>query len=417
MSERVTIALQDLDRAASVARTLKDGDALGALCYDVLGRQAEGRGLFSGSKFVNGRANAHGVNQARADTPLGNLLPLLKRGPESDLERALVAALFMRGFAGAVAARPAERKALCERHAAHCDWLELSSPYRVLPLLDLMLEPDLASDVLRELGQLVLREDDKTVVPAVRARNAGRISALSQSSLPAARAALDQIKNEAQDSWSVVMASVALGRTSTPPARDRSVELRGRPGRFPRGALRSLLRWVSGWALLIWIARVVLLAVGFRREAEVALYGNVLRVRVQTSLLGRLARSSEQVHALSALRSAKRAARYPSLPLVLGAICFALGVLLGGLFAFDAARVGDRALWLGAAAFALGGSALDLLFEVVIPGHRGRVVLDVDMGRGQGVRLAGVTIDEADQFLSELAQTVSIVQGGRRGVA
>jgi hypothetical protein len=287
-----------------------------------------------------------------------------------------------------------------------------------MPLLELMLEPDLASDVLREIGQLVLREDEKTPAPAARARNAGRISALSQSSLPAARAALDAIKTEAQDGFSAVMASAALGRsTSTPPARDKSCELRGTLGRFPRGALRSLLRWASGYGLLAWAGRVVLRAVGFRREIELALYGNVLRVRVHTSLLGRLARTSEQVHALSALRSAKRAARYPSLPLVLGAICFALGVLLGGLFAFDAARVGDRALWLGAAAFALGGSALDLLFEVVIPGHRGRVVLDVDMGRGQGVRLGGVSIEDADRFLNELAQTLSIVQGARRGVA
>jgi hypothetical protein len=39
------------------------------------------------------------------------------------------------------------------------------------------------------------------------------------------------------------------------------------------------------------------------------------------------------------------------------------------------------------------------------------------MGRGQGVRLGGVSIEDADRFLNELAQTLSIVQGARRGVA
>ena len=161
--------------------------------------------------------------------------------------------------------------------------------------------------------------------------------------------------------------------------------------------------------------RVVLLAFGYHREADVALAGGALRVRSRTSVLGRVARSSEQVHALSSVRSAQRAARYASLPLVLGAGFFALGVLLGGLFAFDAARVGDRALWLAAAAFVLAGSGLDLLLEVIVPGSRGRVVLDLDLGRGQGVRLAGVPIEEADRFLNELANTLSI--GHRAGAS
>ena len=417
MSERVTIALADLDRVASVARTLSRGDALAALCYEVLGRQAEGHTLFSGAKFVGGRAHVHGVTNANADTPFGNLLSLLKRGPESDLERALIAALFMRGFGEQVAQHEDERKALCAKQAVHCDWLELSSPYRVMPLLDIMLDPDLAGDVLLELGALVLQEDDKAGLPAARARNAGRIGALSQSSLPASRTALECIKTRAQDSFSVALASLALGRTSSPPMRERGCEVHGELARFPRGFARSVLRWVSGWALVLWTARVVLLAVGFRRDAEVALQTGSVRVRVHTSLLGRLARSREQVHALSAVRSAKRAARYPSLPLVLGVLCFAAGMLLGGLFAFDAARVGDHTLWFAAAAFVLAGSGLDLLFEVAIPGHSGRVMLDVDFDSGQGIRLSGVSIEDADRFLNELAQALSIVQLGRRGVA
>jgi hypothetical protein len=133
-------------------------------------------------------------------------------------------------------------------------------------------------------------------------------------------------------------------------------------------------------------------------------------------VLGRVVRSSEQVHAVTIVRSAGRAARYPSLPLVLGAFFFALGIVLGGLFALDAARVGDRVLWFAAAAFVLTGSGLDLLFEVVLPGRRGTVVLDVDFGSPHGVRLTGVPLADADHFLNELSQCL-VTQGGRRAVA
>jgi hypothetical protein len=414
MSERIPVVLQDLDRAASVARTLEHADALGALCLDVLGRQAEGRSLYAGAKFIKGRAKEHGVTRGEAETPLGNLLEMLERGPQSNLERALVAALFLRGFGSEVRARPEQRKALCEKLAVHCDWLELHSPYRVLPLVEPMLDPDVADDVLRALGALVLGDDAPGNEAAARARNAGRISVLSQSSSSAARAALERIAAEAQDNWSAALAMLALGKPSVRPP--HACEVHGRAGVFPRGPLRSFARWASGYALLSWAFRVVTSAVGYRSEIDLVLRGSAITARQSITLLGRVVRSSEQVHAVAIVRSAGRAARYPSLPLVLGAFCFALGIVLGGLFALDAARVGDSVLWFAAAAFMLTGSGLDLLLEVVLPGSRGRVVLDLDFGPPHGVRLTGVPLAEADHFLNELSQCL-VTQGGRRAVA
>src|SRR5262249_51816941 len=151
--------------------------------------------------------------------------------------------------------------------------------------------------------------------------------ALSQSNVPAARAALERVAADAQDAWSSALAMLALGKPSVRPP--HACEVRGRAGVFPRGPLRSFVRWASGLALLAWAFSVVTAAVGYRREIELVLRGSAIQARQSTTLLGRVVRSSEQVHAVAGVRSAGRAARYPGLPLVFGAFCFALGIVLG----------------------------------------------------------------------------------------
>ena len=87
------------------------------------------------------------------------------------------------------------------------------------------------------------------------------------------------------------------------------------------------------------------------------------------------------------------------------------------MFAFDAARTGDRALWMIAASLWLGGSGLDLVLEALVPGARGRVVLDLDLGRPHRLRVSGVSLEDADRFLQELSRRLSRAEGGRRAVA
>ncbi len=414
MNERPAIDLGELQKAAAVTRTLEHGDALAELCYDLLGRQAEGQRLFSGEKFVKGRAKAHGVQRDSAETPLGNLLTVLERGPESPAQWALVAALFVRGFDRAVHAQREQRAALCAKLAAHADWLELCSPYRVLPLFDELLEPELAGEVHAALGALVLRDDGERD-PETRARNAGRIAALAEARSPGARASLQRIESQACDVYSSTLAALALGKLAG--AEARPCVVRGRLRRFPPGPFLRALRWLSGYALLSWALRSLLAGLGYAREAEVELGGDAIRLRGTTFVLGRKVHSVEQVHPLLRLRSARRATRFPSLYFLLGASCFALGVLFGGVFAFDAARTGDRALWLIAAALVLAGSGLDLVLDVLIPGGQGRVALDLDLGRPHRTRVSGIAVEEADRFLQELSRRLTRPEGARRAVA
>lgn len=412
MNERLNVTGEELERAVAAVRTLQHGEPLCALCYDVLSRQAEGKAMFAGKKYIAGRAKVHGVARDATQTPFGDLLIALERGPESSMQWALLAALFVRGFEQAVRAESAGSKALVASFAAHSDWLELSSPYRVFPLLDGLLMPELAAQVYAEVAALVLRDDDKDSEPETRARNAGRIAGLAEARSASARTALERIETSVQDGFSRTLAAFALGKTrvasdSVPP----ETHVRGRLQHPPRAPWLAFIGWLSGWALVVWALRLVFAAVGYFTEIEADFGGEAVRVRRTTFLLGRTMQRTEQVYPLLRLCAAQRAARFPTLHFVLGAFCLALGVVLGGVFAFDAARTGDRTLWLIAAALLLSGSGLDLALEVVIPGSRSRVTLDLDFGRPHRLCIGGVAIEEADGLLKQLWRRLSRIQG------
>ncbi len=407
----------ELERAASVAPALAQADKLASLVYELLGRQAEGRSLFSGEKFIAGRAEEHGVEREAAETPLGDVLAMLERGPESAMQWALLSALYVRGFAQAVQARPGERKALCAKLAQHCDWFELDSPYRVLALIETLLEPELAGEVHAAIAELVLRDGaaSESVDAALRARNAGRIAALGVARTAAARTGLERIEASARDPFSSALAAVALGRAPRMP--EPSCRVRGRAGAFPHGPGVALLFWISGLALLRWVSRLLLGALGYRRDVEVELCGDAVRLRTTAHLLGRELHSAEQVHPIAKMQFARRATRYPGLYLGLGAFCFALGVFGGGVFAFDGLRLGDGTLLWISSLLLLAGVGLDLALDVLVPGKHGRVALDLALEREQRVRIVDVPLADADALLAALSRRIAGAAEVSRGVA
>jgi hypothetical protein len=407
----------ELERAASIAPALADAEKLAALVYDVLCRQAEGRSLFAGEQFIAGRAEHHTVAREAAETPVGNVLAMLERGPDSAMQWALLSALFVRGFKAAVQARPDERKALCAKLAAHCDFFELDSPYRVLALTEALLEPELAADVHEALAELVVRDASAAGGGEIsgRARNAGRIAALGAAQGAAARKGLLRIEGSAIDAYSRALAAVALGRVPALP--EPICRVRGRAGAFPQAGVAAVFSWLSGFALLRWAVRLVLRAVDYACEVEVELCGDALRLRTTVRLLGRTVRTTEQVHPIARLHFARRACRYPSLYLVLGAFSFAIGLLFGGVFAFDALRLGDGPLLLIALILLACGIGLDLFFDVLQPGRQAYVALDLDLERRQRVRIVDVPLEDADAMLGALSRRIAGAQEATRAVA
>ncbi|HEY8430885.1 MAG TPA: hypothetical protein VIL20_21045, partial [Sandaracinaceae bacterium] len=333
---------------------------------------------------------------------------ILERGAQSALERALVAAFAVRGLGDALAG-DAEKDARDRvfRFVRHADWLEVCTAHRVYAFVDALLEPELAARVWRELAQAMVdeaasRDGD---LPRTRARNAARATALADSGSEAARAALREVvRSVALDEPTRLLASTLLGDGRDEPAiRPR---LSGTMGRAPGRGSIEVLRWLSGWAILAWIARALAFVLGLRRSVEVRLSAGALEVRTKVSLLGRVVRESDETWRLEALEGAGRHVRYPAIHLLVGALALSFGVLFGGLVLFDGARSGELVLLMLASAIVLVGAGLDLALDVLVPGRRGRIAVDLRARSRRPLRLTRVPIDEADAFLRALQKVV-----------
>lgn len=393
--------------AAKLATEIREhahGDALGALALDVLSRQAEGKLLFAGRDFVEKRAAEHRVTREHAQTSAGNLLGVLERGPETPTERATVIAFAVHGFGERLASSAVEdAPSQLARFVRHADWLELATPYSVLPFVDAVLPADRAARVWAEVAQAIVDDagQDGGSHPQVRARNAARLSALASSGSDAARTGLAAVtETTAIDAATRAIATSLRGGERSAGA----ATIRGRVARSSGSGVLSILRWMSGWALAAWALRGIGSLLGVRREAEMTLGARGIEVREERFVLGRKVGESVSTVAMGSILEAGRAVRYPSLHLLLGVIALSFGLLFGGLVLFDGARSGELTLMLAGAALALGGAGLDLALDVLGPGRRARVTVDLAVHRGRVLHIDRVRLEDADRFLGALRE-------------
>jgi len=393
---------REAQRAVEVARAHPARAKLAGLCFELLSRQAEGRTRLSGKKLVRGRAKERDLDESEAESEGGNVVRILTRGPDTPLEHALVAAFAVCGLGDAAENAEGEaRDELLSRFARHLEWLETSTQYRVAPLLEPLLSSSLVEAVYERVARAVERDDAEPATPALRALQAARLSMLGDASVQGARVALRRALDAVDDPLTRATAAAALGVSTPPPAAAPTV--RGRPGRVPAARPLALLRWLSGWALACWLGRVLGQLVGLRRSSELELGERALTLRHSTTLLGREVRRSEELHPLDRLEDARRRVRYPALPMLLGVVCFAVGLLAGGWMMADGLRAGYGPLIGLAAAVLLLGAGLDLALDVLAAGRRGQVILEVRVGR-QRLSLSGVPLQDADALLAELAR-------------
>ncbi|MFW5925395.1 MAG: hypothetical protein ACOC9O_02300 [Myxococcota bacterium] len=404
LAPRASIAPDEVKRASELARSHPHRSALSALAFDVLSRQGQARMAFTGREFLETRAAEHGVERAMADTEGGNLLTLLERGPQTEGERALIAAFAAEGLRTKLDGADAEgRSAVVARFTAHADWLLGSSPFVLYPFVEASLTEGQRADLWAALADAVLGDDQPT--PQARSRNASRLTVLSEATDEAAADALRRVAAEASDGAVVSLARALTGESPPEPdAAEGPLRLHGRVGRAPATSARDALRIASGVAALQWLARAVGGLVGLTREAEVALVPGGVRVHRRTRLLGRTLRESDETYAMAAVAGAGRTVRYPALHLLVGLIALAVGVGLGGLWLFEGLATGETFLLLAAAGAILVGGGLDLALHVLVPGRRGQVAVDLRVLSGKNVRLVRVAREEADRFLDALSR-------------
>jgi hypothetical protein len=439
MSDSLAPTAADVERVVDIVKNHEHKAELAALVFDLISRQAEGRVLFTGDRFVAARAEEHKVDAKMAETPLGNVLGLLERGPTTRMDWALLSALHVRGFEAAWTARGVEERAeLVARFATHADWLETATSHRPLSFARELLPEELAGELWTRLGAQVL-SDDATPTSAGRARNALRLSALaavvnaSSAGAASARAALERIKAEANDGWSRALTNIALLNEAPQPAAEapaaveapaateapgtaaRSsvddplvpIRIAGVVARAPAMQWWTPLRWLSGFAVVRWLIAGFATLLGVRRHVFVELQGEALSVRIATRWLGRTVRTSDVVHGLDHVASVRRVARYASLHLLVGVTLFAAGVLVGGFLLGDGIRSHDKTLLLAGAGLVLGGAVLDLAFSVLVPATARRVRIELDFGTHGRLDVAGVPAADADRLMHSLLEHVA----------
>jgi len=391
----------DVGIAEAEVRSHAHASKLAALALDVLSRQAEGRLLFAGRDFVDARAGEYGVERDDAATAGGNLLGILERGPATPFEHALVAAFAVAGFGDRMhLASPEERAGIAARFVRHADFLETATPYAVYPFVVGLLRSDTVAEVRVALEEALLTADragDES--PRARSVAAARLTALGAAG---GGESLLRIASRATDPAVRALANL-LGGGATGHEAEAVATLAGRAGRAPNDSLRTLVRVVTGLALLGWVARTVGFLVGLRRVVEVRIVAGALRVRRRTTLLGKTLRETDETWTFNAVAGAARSRRWAALPLLAGLGALAAGVLVGVLVLVDGVRAADPSLLLVGAAVVLSGVLLDLVLDVLAPARASRVAVDVRLLSGRSVRLCAVPLADADRFLSALA--------------
>lgn len=377
--------------AAEAAREAPE--AVAALVLDVLSRQAEGRLLFAGREHVAKKAEAHRVEEAEVAGE--DVLALLERGAESERQRAVVAALVVEGLRAHL-----DDPERLERFARHADWLELSTEYAPYAFVDLVLADD-AGPVWEAVAQL----PTEPASPAAAARRSLRAAALAGSDH---EVAVDMLAVLASDADPLVRA-VARAHGASPEDEESSDEpsVEGRLDRVPPSGARGVLRLVTGFAALEWLSRALLFAFGVRRKGELRFVKGGLKLRKRVELLGRVVREGEETYTLSAVASVGRTSRWPALPLVVGALAFAVGVIVGGLWLFEGLRSGETVLLLAAAGVIVIGGGLDFGVSILWPALQQKVAVELSVLPKRRLRLVRVPEARAEAFVGALRERVA----------
>jgi hypothetical protein len=352
---------------------------------------------------VKRRAADLGVEREASKTSLCNVLDLFERGAETERERRVVASLAVLGLEDAMARDEAGAPAMLERAIRHALWLEVSTDVSWLRALATETEGDVQTRVVAEMAQRVV---DSSVGPSHReprdrARAVALVAALAASPHAAARTQLEGLSRHA--SLDAVVAAAARALVGGEPQRAEHT-LRGPEAPSASTGAFTVLRWVSGWALVAGAARAVLGLLGRERTVALSLVGKELRIEESGGVLGTSTEARTSTVPLSAVLAASRERRHGRAVLYAGAAALGVGVLAGGWLAFDGLRSGELVIASVGAALMLGGVSSDLLAASLTRRPKEGAEVELVLPRGRVVRLVAASQSQADAFLEAMRQ-------------
>lgn len=326
-----------------------------------------------------------------AETPFGNALDVLARGPDGDDQRALAHALAAHGLA----AQPPESH---EDEATAVLWLAAHTPLDATGLLDLALG-DTAPAMWTAIAERIRQIAGGHAGPLGRGEALLAAVALASSQTKAASELSSTLAGEVQDD----KIARALGSR---PLQAALPALAGEMVPRPRGAIATAALALTGVALVMhlgrWLARW---ALAYRTPAEVGVSedGGV-RVKWRVLLLGRTLSDRDVVVPRAGLVRATRDVRYPRVALYAALLALAVGSYVGVWAFVDGVRAASPSLLATGLAIVALGLAVDFVLSTLVPGARGRCRLVFTARDGSPICIGAIDIASADALLARLAE-------------
>jgi hypothetical protein len=395
--ERCSHMPADRDALAAL-KTNEAAAAIAQLASRVLLAAAEARSWTSGRARAGTAAADAGVQGDKVETPFGDALAVLDRGPEDGAERALARALAAVGMREAASdARPVDQL------AGDVLWLAVHTPFDATELLDAALPEDAAAGIWTELGEIIRKVEGGTTATLGRAEALVAAAALAGSASASARRVRTRLGDAGGATGDAVLSRLLL----PPPGSDASggaERFSGEVVAAPRSAMVTVLLAFTGILFLGWVLRLVgRLALAYRRPAEVTVEDASIRIRARTLMLGRVLGEREIVIARGGLVRATREVRYPRLAFYAGLLALAVGSYVGVAALVDGTRAASPSLLLAGLVIVAVGIALDVLFSSIGPGVTRTCRVAFVPRSGAPVCVGGVAFDRADAALAHLA--------------
>ena len=383
-------------------RALRADPKVAAWVFDVLCRQADDRQLGSSPKVIEERAQAHDIDTEPMATELANVRRALIEGPDSPKEAHQISALAMTGF-GDRLQYTFDRTGVLRRFIEQADWFEVASPYGWYRLVDSALSEQEATDVWAELGDRTIKGARPT--SDSRAINAARLTALAASDNEEAALQRERIARESHDP---VLRAIA--EACGP---EQRASLRGPllvDGPFDRvvvGGWRGVLRWISGWALLQGLLKLLRFVLRSEKHLSIELGEQTLRLSEQRNIFGRPYSEKEHVYPLSSIFAVGRTTRFGALYALFGTLCFGVGALLGSFRIFEGVKTGETVLLAIGAALAVGGALIDLGLWALSSRGGQRVSVYLEVPRRKRWVVSNLSVYDADIFVSRAERRLS----------
>ncbi len=407
---------------------------------DILGSAAETkRAEWADAARVKAKAEELGVTHDDASTELGNVLTVLEKGPQTESERALGAAL----WAHVLADVPPKTSEDEDKAADDLLWLAGRTPFDATGLVDRALG-DSSDEMWSAVADRVRRIEAGTLAPLGRGEALCGCAAIAVSESAAARkqaaalsrelkdpslarliapreepapapASLPKQEAKAEDTKPLALVAEKKPEEKKPEEKKPTVVIDAGPpladeritGEMlptPRGPVATAALALTGILFVLHAARLVgRFALAYKRPAEVTLSGESVRIRARTEMLGRTLRERETVISRAALARATREVRYPRMSFYAGLLALAVGSYVGVATLVDGVRSASPSLLLtGLVVIAL-GIGLDFLLGSLAPGATGLVRVAFVPRKGPIMCVGNVDAKRADAALKRLS--------------